>query len=80
MSRTVTVRGVPPELHRNLTSRAAASRRSLAQEAVVELEPVARGSNESVHEQARALRERLAGLGVRLDPERVEQSIRGGRR
>ena len=58
---TLTIRDVPEDLHRTLTALAARNRRSLQAQVLILLEAARRLDGPSALDEARAIRERLAG-------------------
>jgi len=80
---SITVRDLPPELHKRLKESAERNRRSLNAEIVSRLEtsiePM-RPSKEEIMERADRLRERLRGIGFQaLNAEEIRDAIRQGR-
>lgn len=83
MATSITIKGLPPELHQALKARAVRHGRSLNQEIIQCLRAasslVSKPDIEEELAQVRALHRKMRAEGVWITPEEIEQSINEGR-
>ena len=81
---SITIRDLPPELHKKLTERARQNRRSLNSELLVTLEQSIRAvgvrpSDEEISARADASRARMKRLGISITDEEITRYKNMGR-